>query len=52
VTLEAGHKVLVYNEAVRRGQSKKLSPQYIGPYVGKYKNQKKELRLNRCMSTD
>ena len=30
--LEVGQQVLLYDETVRRGRSKKLSPQYIGPY--------------------
>ena len=29
---EVGQKVLLHDEAVRRGRSKKLSPQYVGPY--------------------
>jgi len=33
-TLEVrvGQKVLLFDETVRRGRSKKLSPQYVGPY--------------------
>jgi len=27
-----GQKVLLFDETVRRGRSKKLNPQYIGPY--------------------
>jgi hypothetical protein len=30
LTLEAGQKVLLYDETVHRGRSKKLHPQYIG----------------------
>jgi hypothetical protein len=30
--VQVGQKVLIYDETVRRGRSKKLSPQYIGPY--------------------
>jgi hypothetical protein len=30
--IQAGQNVLLYDETVRRGRSKKLSPQYIGPY--------------------
>jgi hypothetical protein len=30
--LDAGQQVLLYDETVRRGRSKKRSPQYIGPY--------------------
>jgi hypothetical protein len=30
--LDVGQQVLLYDETVRRGRSKKLSPQYIGPY--------------------
>jgi hypothetical protein len=30
--LDAGQQVLLYDETVRRGRSKKLSPQYIGSY--------------------
>ena len=29
---QVGQKVLLYDETVRRGRSKKLSPQYVGPY--------------------
>jgi hypothetical protein len=32
VTYKVGHKVLLNDETVRRGRSRKLSPQYIGPY--------------------
>jgi len=32
-TFKLGDKVLLYNETVRRGRSKKLEPQWIGPYV-------------------
>ena len=31
-TIQVGQKILIFDEAVRRGRSKKLSPQYIGPY--------------------
>jgi hypothetical protein len=30
--IQVGQKVLFYDETVRRGRSKKLSPQYVGPY--------------------
>jgi hypothetical protein len=30
--LQVGQRVLLHDEAVRRGRSKKLSPQYVGPY--------------------
>jgi hypothetical protein len=30
--IQVGQKILLYDETVRRGRSKKLSPQYIGPY--------------------
>jgi hypothetical protein len=30
--IQIGQKVLLYDETVRRGRSKKLSPQYVGPY--------------------
>jgi hypothetical protein len=30
--IKVGQQVLLYDETVRRGRSKKLSPQYIGPY--------------------
>ena len=30
--IQTGQKVLLFDETVRRGISKKLSPQYIGPY--------------------
>jgi hypothetical protein len=30
--LNVGQRVLLYDETVRRGRSRKLSPQYIGPY--------------------
>jgi hypothetical protein len=30
--VQVGQKVLLFDETVRRGRSKKLSPQYIGPY--------------------
>ena len=29
---QVGQKVLLFDETVRRGRSKKLSPQYVGPY--------------------
>ena len=28
---QIGHRVLLFDETVRRGRSKKLSPQYVGP---------------------
>jgi len=31
-TIQVGQKVLIFDETVRRGRSKKLSPQYMGPY--------------------
>jgi hypothetical protein len=30
--IEVGNKVLLFNETVRRGRSRKLSSQWIGPY--------------------
>jgi hypothetical protein len=30
--IQTGQKVLLYDETVRRGRSRKLSPQFIGPY--------------------
>jgi transposase InsO family protein len=30
--IQTGQKVLLFDETVRRGRSKKLSPQYVGPY--------------------
>jgi hypothetical protein len=30
--IQVGHKILLFDETVRRGRSKKLSPHYIGPY--------------------
>jgi hypothetical protein len=30
--IQVGQKILLFDETVRRGRSKKLSPQYIGPY--------------------
>jgi hypothetical protein len=30
--LKVGDKVLLYDETIRRGRSKKLSPQWLGPY--------------------
>ena len=30
--IQIGQKVLLFDETVRRGRSKKPSPQYIGPY--------------------
>jgi len=32
-TFKIRDKVLLYDETVRRGRSKKLDPQWIGPYV-------------------
>jgi hypothetical protein len=32
VEIKAGQKVLLFDEMVHRGRSKKLSPQYVGPY--------------------
>lgn len=32
-TFKAGDKVLLYDEAVRRGRSKKLDAMWIGPYT-------------------
>jgi len=31
-TIQVGQKVLIFDETVRRGRSKKLSPQFIGPH--------------------
>ena len=31
-TIQVGQKILIFDKTVRRGRSKKLSPQYIGPY--------------------
>ena len=31
--LQVGDKVLLYDETVRRGRSRKLSSQWIGPYT-------------------
>jgi hypothetical protein len=36
--LDAGQQVLLYDETVRRSRSKKLSPQYIGPYEALFVN--------------
>jgi hypothetical protein len=33
VKLNVGDKVLLYDETVRRGRSRKLSNQWLGPYV-------------------
>jgi hypothetical protein len=30
--INVGQKVLLFGETVHRGRSKKLSPQYVGPY--------------------
>jgi hypothetical protein len=30
--IRVGKKILIFDETVRRGRSKKLSPQYVGPY--------------------
>ena len=30
--IQTGQKVLLFDETVHRGRSKKLSPQYVGPY--------------------
>jgi len=30
--VQGGQKVLIFDETVQRGRSRKLSPQYIGPY--------------------
>jgi hypothetical protein len=32
IQIDIGDKVLLYGETVRRGRSKKLSSQWIGPY--------------------
>jgi len=33
LALQVGDKVLLFDESVRRGRSKKLSAQWVGPYV-------------------
>jgi hypothetical protein len=33
LTLKVGDKVLLFDESVRRGRSKKLGAKWIGPYV-------------------
>jgi hypothetical protein len=33
IALNAGDKVLLFYESVRRGRSRKLSAQWVGPYV-------------------
>jgi hypothetical protein len=33
MNLQVGDKVLLFNETVRRGRSRKLSAQWIGPYT-------------------
>jgi hypothetical protein len=30
--IQVGQRILLFDETVRRGRSKKLSPQYVGPY--------------------
>ena len=30
--VQVGQKVLIFDETVRRGRSRKLSPQYVGPH--------------------
>jgi hypothetical protein len=30
--IQVGQRLLLFDETVRRGRSKKLSPHYIGPY--------------------
>jgi len=40
--IEVGHEVLLSDETVRRGRSRKLSSQWIGPYV---------LELNKVNAT-
>jgi len=30
--IQAGQKILLFDETIRRGRSKKLSPKYVGPY--------------------
>jgi len=33
IALQVGDKVLLFDESVRKGRSKKLSAQWVGPYV-------------------
>ena len=33
IALQVGDKVLLFDESVRRGRSRKLSAQWVGPYV-------------------
>ena len=33
ITLKVGDKVLLFDESVRRGRSRKLSAQWVGPYI-------------------
>ena len=33
ITLQVGDKVLLFDESVRRGRSRKLIAQWVGPYV-------------------
>jgi len=30
--IQVGQRVLIFDETIRRGRSKKVSPQYLGPY--------------------
>jgi hypothetical protein len=33
IALQVGDRVLIFDESVRRGRSRKLSAQWVGPYV-------------------
>jgi len=50
-TFQIGDKVLLYDETVRRGRSKKLEPQWIGPYVIIEKNNDLNYTIKRGRKT-
>jgi len=50
-TFKVGDKVLLHDETVRRGRSKKLEPQWIGPYVITEKNSDLNYTIKRGRKT-
>ena len=46
-TFKVGDKVLLHDETVQRGRSKKLDSQWIGPYVEKHSDVNYTIRIKR-----
>jgi len=50
-TFKIGDKVLLYDETVRRGRSKKLESQWVGPYIVIEKNSDLNYTIKRGRKT-